>query len=57
VHTMYKNNNRNSSKFNSYSPLKLSCNLTGKYHAIGYYSYADRCVAYWESGKLLSETQ
>ena len=34
--TMYKNNSRNSSKFKGCSPLQLSCNLTGKCHAIGY---------------------
>jgi len=39
---MYKNNSRNSSKFNGCSPLQLSCILTGKCHAIGYYSYTKR---------------
>jgi hypothetical protein len=39
---MYKNNSRDSSKFKGCSPLQLSCNLTGKYHAIGYYSYTNR---------------
>ena len=33
------NNSRFSSKFKVCSPLQLSCNLAGKYHAIGYYSY------------------
>ena len=36
---MYKNNSRDSSKFKGCSPHQLFCNLTGKYHAIGYYSY------------------
>ena len=40
---MYKNNSRDNSKFKGYSPLQLSCNLTGKCHAIGYYSYTNRC--------------
>lgn len=39
---MYKNNSRDNSKFKGYSPLQLSCNLTGKCHAIGYYSYTNR---------------
>lgn len=39
---MYKNNSRDSSKFKGYSPLQLSCNLTGKRYAVGYYSYTDR---------------
>ena len=42
---MYKNNSRNSSKIKGCSPLYLSCNLTGKYPAIGYYSYANRCAS------------
>jgi hypothetical protein len=41
---MYKNNSRDSSKFKGCSPLQLSCNLTGKCHAIGYYSYTNRCM-------------
>ena len=40
---MYKNNSRVSSKFKGCSPLQLSCNLTGKCHAVGYYSYTQRC--------------
>jgi len=36
---MYKNNSRHSSKIKGCSPLQLSCNLTGKCHAVGYYSY------------------
>ena len=40
--TMYKNNSRDSSKFKGCSPLQRSCNLTGKCHAIGYYSYTYR---------------
>ena len=39
---MYKNNSRGSSKFKGCSPLQLSCNLTGKCHAVGYYSYTNR---------------
>jgi len=42
--TMYKNNSRNSSNFKGCSPLQLSCNLTGMCHAIGYYSYTNRCA-------------
>lgn len=41
---MYKNNSRDSSKFRGYSPRQQSCNLTGKCHAIGYYSYTYRYV-------------
>jgi hypothetical protein len=41
---MYKNNSRDSSKFEVCSPLQLPCNLTGKCHAIGYYSYTHRCA-------------
>ncbi len=40
--TMYKNNSRNSSKFKGCSPPQLSCILTGKSHAVGYYSYTIR---------------
>ena len=36
---MYKFNSRDSRKFKGYSHLQLSCNLTGKSHAVGYYSY------------------
>ena len=39
---MYKNNSRDSSNFEGYSPLQLCCNLTGKSHADGYYSYTNR---------------
>jgi len=39
--TMYKNNSRVSSKFKVCSPLQLSCNLTGKCNAVGYYSYTN----------------
>ncbi len=39
---MYKNNSRFSSKFKGCSPLQISCNLTRKCHAIGYYSYTKR---------------
>ena len=41
---MYKNNSRVSSKFKGFSLLQLLCNLTGKCHAVGYYSYTKRCV-------------
>lgn len=44
--TMYKNNSRDSSKFKGCSPLQFSCNLTGKYHANGYYSYTQRYRAF-----------
>ncbi len=39
---MYKNNSRDSSKIKGCSPLQLSCNLTGKGNAVGYYSYTKR---------------
>lgn len=39
---MYKNNSRGSSKFKGCSPLQLSCKLTGKCHAVSYYSYTIR---------------
>ena len=42
---MYKNNSRFSSKFKGYSPLQLSCNLIGEYHAVGYNSYTKRLPA------------
>lgn len=42
VPTMYRNNSRDISKFKGCSLLQLSCNLTGKYHAVGYYSYTKR---------------
>lgn len=41
-HIMYKNNSQNSSKIKGCSPFQLSCNLTGMYHAVGYYSYTKR---------------
>jgi len=41
---MYKNNSRDNSKFKGCSPLQPFCNLTGKYHAVGYYSYTRRCA-------------
>ncbi len=41
---MFKNNSRDSSKFRCCSQLQLSCNLTGKPPAVGYYSYAYRYV-------------
>jgi len=43
---MYKNNSRDSSKIKACSPLQRSCNLTEKYHAVGYYSYTHRCHQY-----------
>ena len=39
---MYKNNSRFSGKFKGCSPFQLSCNLAGKCHAVGYYSYTKR---------------
>ena len=39
---MRKNNSRDGCKFKGCSPLQLSCNLTGKCHAVGYYSYTQR---------------
>lgn len=42
---MYKNNSRDSSKFKGCNPHKISCSVTGKCHAIGYYSYTNRCHA------------
>ena len=41
---MYKNNSRDGSEIRDCSPLQLSCNLTGKCHAVGYYSYTHRCA-------------
>ena len=43
---MYKNNSRDSSKFEGLSSLQLSCKLTGKCHAAGYYSYTNRCMPF-----------
>ena len=39
---MYDNNSPNSSSLKGYSSLQLLCNLTGKCHAVGYYSYTNR---------------
>jgi hypothetical protein len=39
---MYKFHSRDSSKFKGCSSLQLSCNLTGKYNAIGYSIYTNR---------------
>lgn len=39
---MYKNNSLDCSKYKSCSPLKLSCTLTEKYNAVGYYSDTDQ---------------
>ena len=36
---MYTRNRRFISEFKGCSPLQLSCNLTGKCHAIAYFSY------------------
>jgi hypothetical protein len=44
--TMYKNNSRFSSKFKGCNPLQLSCNLTGKCHAVSYYSCTNRSTPY-----------
>lgn len=49
---MYKNNSRNSSKFKGCSPLQLLCNLTRKFHVVGYYSYTKRCGALKETDNL-----
>ncbi len=43
---MYKNNSRDSSKFSGYNTHQLSCNLIGKYHEVGYYSYTYRWAKY-----------
>jgi len=43
---MYKNNSRSSRDFKDYSPLQLSCILTGKCHAPSYYSHTKRCVQF-----------
>ena len=37
--TKYKNYSRDISRFRGCSPIQLLWNLTGKCHAIGYYSY------------------
>jgi len=39
---MNKNNSRDSSELEVCSPPQLSYNLTGKCHAVGYYSYINR---------------
>jgi hypothetical protein len=39
---MYKNNSRDSCELKGCSPLQFSFILTGKCHAIGYYSYTNR---------------
>lgn len=43
---MYLKNSRNSSKLEGYSPLQLTCNLTGMKPAIDYNYYAKRCEHY-----------
>ena len=40
--TIYKNNSRFSSELKGCSPLQLSCKLTSKCYAVGYYSYTNR---------------
>jgi len=40
--TMYKNNSRDSSKFNGCSPLQLPRKLKDLSTAVGYYSYTNR---------------
>ena len=52
---MYKNNSRDSSKFKGCSPLQLFCYLTGKYHAIGYYSYTNRRCVHADQNTELKE--
>ena len=42
--TMYIKNRQNTSNFKGCSPLQLSYSLTGKCHAVGYYSYT-KCYA------------
>jgi hypothetical protein len=39
---MYIQNRRDGSKFKGCSPQQLSCKLTGKCNAVGYYSYSNR---------------
>jgi len=43
---MCKNNCRDGNTLKVCSSLQLSCNLTGKCNAVGYYSYTDRYMAY-----------
>lgn len=43
---MYLKNRRHSSKLEGYSPLQLTCNLTGMKPAIDYNYYAKRCEHY-----------
>ena len=49
---MYKNNSRNSSNFKGFSPLQLSCNLTEKCHAVGYYSYTKRWAPFLDLSEI-----
>ena len=42
---MYKNNSRDSSEIKGCVPLEPLCNLAGKCHAVGYYSYTHRCAS------------
>jgi len=35
------NNSQDSSKFKGCNPLQHLCNLTGKWHEVGYYSYTN----------------
>ena len=41
---MYKNNNRNGSKYKGCGPLQLSRNLIGKCYAAATYFYTNRCT-------------
>lgn len=43
---MYKNNSRLGSNIKGCSPLELSRILTGKCHAVGYYSYTYRYLSF-----------
>ena len=47
---MYKNNSRDSSNFEGYSPLQHSCNLAVMTPEIGYYSYTSRCMQFAAHG-------
>jgi len=53
---LYSNNSQNSSKFKGCRPLQLSCNLTGKCHAIGYYSYTNRYILLQKREKTMNRT-
>jgi len=53
---MYIQNKQNSSKFKCCSPLQLSCNLTGKCHVVGYYSYTHRLYHIKERNAHINNT-